>query len=96
MNWTPIRELVGQDINGKRAIVSQPKHFPMFERFNERPKERTLLCAEYKQERDHRGRNWTWLYVRWIPESGDFSCGYSGWREDYDGTPVISFVDGAV
>lgn len=93
LKWTPVKSLIGKDINGLRAIVSQPKHFEMFARFNEQPKERTLLCAEFKQERDHKGRKWTWLFVRWIPENGDYGCGYSGWREDYDGEPVISLLE---
>ena len=85
---TSVASLVGQDIQGRRAIITQPQHFEMFDRNNDSIKVRTLVRAEYKQEKDGR-----WLRILWLPESGDFGCGYSGWREDYKGTPVVIFTD---
>ena len=87
--WTTVAELVGRNIEGRRAIITQPQHIEMFARNQEALKVRTLIKAERIKKADG-----TWLYIRWIPEGGDFGCGYSGWREDYTGIPVVLFEPG--
>jgi hypothetical protein len=88
----PIKQLVGKDISGKRAIVTQPEHWDWFKHESRRLKERELIRAEYKIKKGKR-----WLYIFWKPEgSCDYDCGYSGWSETYSWTiPTVTFVEAA-
>lgn len=81
-------QLVGLDVKGLKAIVTQPECRHQYEREGGVPVV-TLESVAYER---HEGRQW--LYVRWDKRQHPqpFACGYSGWREDHKGSPVIELL----
>jgi hypothetical protein len=88
-----VEDLVGRNIKGIRANVTNPAYRDQYKDHPERMI-KTLIKAEWKREKHKR-----WLYIRWIPDTANHphDCGFSGWLDGHnfrDEKATIELLDG--